>query len=111
MCKEAEIDALTRFTESLPCASYLRPWLEDTLLQVHADIRNDFPVAPSPTITQHECQKLVEHTQTMCQTHFAKAIADAKRFHDEANKYYLDAVARAKERLRAISRELERLVY
>ena len=111
MCKEAEIDALTRFTESLPCASYLRPWLEDVLPQVRADIRNDFPVAPSLTITRHECQELVKHTCIQCHAETSKAIEDAKKRRAEADLYYVDAVARAKERLRAISRELERLVY
>jgi hypothetical protein len=110
MCKQQEIDALTRFTESLPRDSYLRPWLEDVLPQVCADIRNDFPVAPSLTITRHECQELMQHTRRQCHAETTKAIEEARKHRAEADQYYLNTVSRAKERLRAVSRELERLV-
>jgi hypothetical protein len=110
MCKQQEIDALSQFTESLPRDSYLRPWLEDVLPQVRADIRNDFPVAPSLTITRYECQELLKHTRIQCHAETSKAIEDTKKRRAEADQYYVEAVARAKERLRAVSRELERLV-
>ena len=48
MTKATEIATLKGFTERLPHDSYLRPWLESILPEVEADIRNDFPVSPSP---------------------------------------------------------------
>jgi hypothetical protein len=77
MCKQEEIDALTAFTESFPHDSYLRPWLEDVLPQMRADIRNDFPVSPSLTITRHECRKLTEAANIQAQATIAKAVREA----------------------------------
>jgi hypothetical protein len=76
MCKQEEINALTAFTESLPHDSYLRPWLEDVLPQVRADIRNDFPVSPSLTVTRHDCCKLTEAANIQAQAIIAKAVRE-----------------------------------
>jgi hypothetical protein len=76
MHKQQEIDALTAFTESLSHDSYLRPWLEDVLPQVRADIRNDFPVSPSLAITRYECRKLTEAANIQAQGILAKAVRE-----------------------------------
>jgi len=47
MTKQQEIDALERFAASIPAASYLRPWLDEVIPQVRADIRNDCVVSPT----------------------------------------------------------------
>ena len=76
MCKQQEIDALTAFIEALPHDSYLRPWLEDVLPQVRADIRNDFPVSASLSITRYECRKLTEAANIQAQGIIAKAVRE-----------------------------------
>ena len=85
MCKQEEIDALTAFTESLPRDSYLRPWLEDVLPQVRADIRNDFPVSPCMTITRHECRKLVEGANIEAKGIIANAVREAAELERKAS--------------------------
>jgi len=76
MHKQQEIDALTAFIEALPHDSYLRPWLEDVLPQVRADIRNDFPVSPSLSIARYEIRKLTEAANIQAQGIIAKAVRE-----------------------------------
>ena len=65
MTKQQEIDALHRFTESIPHDSYLRPWLADVLPQVEADIRNDFCVSTlSLTETRKRTDAMLAEAKT-----------------------------------------------
>ena len=63
MTKATEIATLKGFTERLPHDSYLRPWLESILPEVEADIRNDFPVSPSPQAGRAEAERLIASGQ------------------------------------------------
>jgi hypothetical protein len=106
MTKKAEIDSLHTYTESLPRDSYLRPWLEDVLPQVQADIRNDFPVAPSLTITRHECRKLEEATAISTGAIIAKATSEA----EEIKRLARAEAERIMNSVRSRLREVERLI-
>lgn len=66
MTKQQEIDALRKFTASLPQDSYLRPWLDDVLPQVEQDIRNDFPVSPSLSRTRQDCVMRENECAKLC---------------------------------------------
>jgi len=85
MCKQAEIDALTRFIESLPRQSYLRPWLEDMLPQVREDIRNDLPVSPSLTQARRDRDRLLDTVRQDCEEIRQRAKQDAEQIVQRAD--------------------------
>ena len=57
MTKNQEIETLQAFIETLPEASYLRPWLTDILPDIQREIACDFIPAISPTILREEAEK------------------------------------------------------
>jgi hypothetical protein len=86
MTKQAEIDAITAFTERLPKASYLRPWLEECLPQIRGDILNDFPVSPSLKSARIEADQIIADTKTHCECVKAEAGRQAQLAIDEAHR-------------------------
>jgi hypothetical protein len=86
MTKQAEIDAITNFTNRLPKESYLRPWLEEILPQVRGDILNDFPVSPSLKSTRIEADKIIADTKAHCERVKAEAERQAQLAIDEAHR-------------------------
>jgi len=78
MTKANEIAKLEEFTASIPRDSYLRPWLEDVLPQVRADIHNDFCVSPSVTETRQRAETILTEATRQA----AEIVAKAKTFQD-----------------------------
>jgi cell division septum initiation protein DivIVA len=109
MCKQAEIDALTRFIESLPRASYLRPWLEDVLPQVRADIRNDLPVAPCLTETRKEAAAILAAAHQQAADVVAKAQTEAERVTKQARDHFHALALRARVAIYEAERALEKI--
>ena len=57
MTKNQEIETLRAFIETLPEASYLRPWLTDILPDIQREIACDYIPAISPTTIREEFAK------------------------------------------------------
>jgi hypothetical protein len=103
MTKATEIATLKGFTERLPHDSYLRPWLESILPEVEADIRNDFPVSPSPQAGRAEAARIITEARTeavslvavakeLAKTIRETAITDAKTVRDNL-RYKIQTIA------------------
>ena len=84
MTKQQELDALRRFTESIPHDSYLRPWLEEIMPQIEADIRNDFPVAPTIEGARQRCSTMIGEANSQVVDILARASQQAKDIEAEA---------------------------
>jgi hypothetical protein len=84
MTKQAELDALRTFTESLPTDSYLRPWLTAVLPQVESEIRCDFVVSPSIVVDRRESERMKADTKQDCQLMINQAQESASRIIDNA---------------------------
>jgi len=109
MCKQQEIDALTQFTESLPRDSYLRPWLEDVLPQVRADIRNDFPVAPSLTETRRQAEAILTGANQQATDIVATAQSQAERLMKQTRDRFSVLATQARAAIYDAERALERI--
>ena len=84
MTKATEIANLKGFTARLPHDSCLRPWLESILPEVEADIRNDFPVSPSPQAGRALAEKILTEARTQATELVTNAQAEAKTIRDRA---------------------------
>ena len=86
MTKAQEINVIKEFTASLPKDSYLRPWLESSLPEIEADIRNDFPVSPSIALARVECNRMLEAEKRECQLMRENAERQAANIVKQANQ-------------------------
>jgi cell division septum initiation protein DivIVA len=109
MCKQAEIDTLEAFIERLPRASYLRPWLEDVLPQVRADIRNDFPVAPTIAETRRQADAILTAANQQATDIVAKAETEADRVIKQARGRFAALALQARTAIYDAERALERI--
>lgn len=91
MTKQAELEALDRFTASLPADSYLRPWLESIRPEVEHDIRCDFPIAASVKETRRQCEVMLTEARQ-------QAAAITRQAHHEAQQIRTGA-ARSRDEL------------
>ena len=87
MTKSEEIDALDKFIHKLPVDSYLWPWLIGVQHEVVADIRNDFPIAPSLAETRKQCEALLAEAKAEAERILARARTEADAECDKARKY------------------------
>src|ERR1035437_4421107 len=86
MTKQQELDALKKFTESIPQDSYLRPWLEEVFLSVHEDIKNDFPLSPTIKDTRERCGQLLLKAEGEAQGIITQAERAAEKLYAEAKR-------------------------
>jgi cell division septum initiation protein DivIVA len=79
MTKQQEIDALVKFTNSIPQDSCLWPWLVQVQGQVVADIRNDFMVSPDIAQTRKDCETMLAEARQQAEQILADAQQKAER--------------------------------
>jgi hypothetical protein len=88
MTKAQEIQAYHAFIQSLPEASYIRPWLAEISVEVEAIIRSDLPIELSPRKAQLDALEIRQ-----------KSLADAKEIitcaSDAADKVKSEAFRQA----------------
>ena len=109
MTKAMEIAKLEEFTASIPRDSYLRPWLEDVLPQVRADIHNDFCVSPSVTETRQRAETILAEANRQAAEIVAKAKTDADRATQAARDHFKALATRARSAIYDAERALERI--
>jgi hypothetical protein len=79
MTKQQEIDALVKFTNSIPKDSYLWPWLVSVQASVVADIRNDVVVGPSIEESRRQCSQMIADAEAQATTIITEAKQKAER--------------------------------
>lgn len=108
MTKTQEIETIKTFTMSLPQDSYLRPWLEEVMPQIEADIRNDFPVHVM-TISQmnRHCAQIENDAKQRMAEMLEKARKDADRLVEAGKLRAQQTVDRALHYAREAVNKLE----
>jgi hypothetical protein len=103
MTKNEEIQAYHQFIQTLPEASYIRPWFIEIAMEVESIIRSDYPVRLSPRTAQLEAKAILESAREEAAKirQSASDDANATRFaaHESAAKIRYNA----KDALRAIA--------
>jgi cell division septum initiation protein DivIVA len=79
MTKTQEIDALVKFTNSIPKDSYLWPWLVSVQASVVADIRNDVVVGPSIEDSRKQCSQMLADAEAQADGIIREAKEKAER--------------------------------
>ena len=82
MTKQQEINALVKFTNSIPKDSYLWPWLVSVQASVVADIRNDCVVGPSIEDSRKQCSQMIADAERQA----SLILSDAKQAAEREQK-------------------------
>lgn len=91
MTKTDEIERLKGVAKEFGNESYIGPWLNEIIIEVERDIRNDFPVSPSLTAARKKYGEIIKSAEIS-----AAAIIDEankKKTEIEENIYRLTASA------------------
>jgi cell division septum initiation protein DivIVA len=107
MTKAQEIAKLEEFMQSIPRDSYLRPWLEDVLPQVRADILNDFCVSPSVTETRQRAEVILNEARQQAADIVARAEKNAADVMTLARQKYQQIIGRARSAIHEAERALD----
>jgi len=107
MTKAQEIAKLEEFIKSIPRDSYLRPWLEDVLPQVRADILNDFCVSPSVTETRQRAEVILAEARQQAAEIVAQAQKNAEGVMTLARQRYQQSIGSARSALHQAERALD----
>lgn len=99
MTKSEEISHFEQFIASLPCASYLRPWLESIKESVIRDIRNDFLIEKTTAEVRQEQELLIKSAREEAERIMQKAQEQAAKLTRATEQKTADAINLARRRL------------
>jgi|GEM_PF-4284629 len=103
MSKNEEIQAYHAFIQSLPEASYIRPWLVEIAMEVETIIRNDHPIMLSPRKAGQLAEQCIKNAQSEASSIVKRAEDDAASLRFAAHQFGIKVRADAKDALRRIA--------